>query len=153
MQLADFDGDGDEDVAYVLDDRATYPEPDGKNRVRLIFNRDGTLFPDDPANQKRADWGVPPRPTDLITADLDGDGDLDLVSISPDSRTFSVMLNRCVTTCEADVNGDGMVDAGDLLDLLGAWGPCPAPCPEDLFATGIVDAADLLALLANWGPC
>jgi hypothetical protein len=30
-----------------------------------------------------------------------------------------------VTPCPADINGDGIVDVLDLLELLGAWGPCP----------------------------
>jgi hypothetical protein len=31
-------------------------------------------------------------------------------------------LKNC---CLADLNGDGVVDGGDLLILLGAWGQCP----------------------------
>jgi hypothetical protein len=53
-----------------------------------------------------------------------------------------------------DVNGDGVVDADDLLFLLQAWGPCPEPpvqCPADFDANDVVDTADLLILLAHWG--
>jgi len=32
--------------------------------------------------------------------------------------------------CTGDLNGDGTVNVLDLLDLLGAWGPCPDPCPD-----------------------
>lgn len=53
-----------------------------------------------------------------------------------------------------DLNGDGVVDAGDLAVVLAAWGPCPAlpaPCPADFNGDGVVDAADLAQLLAAWG--
>jgi hypothetical protein len=49
-----------------------------------------------------------------------------------------------------DVNGDGVVNTADLLQLLADWGPCP-DCPSDLNGDGVVDTADLLALLAAWG--
>ncbi len=53
----------------------------------------------------------------------------------------------------ADINGDGVVDVLDLLELLSAWGPCPDPpqeCPADLDGNGVVDVLDLLILLASW---
>ena len=34
-----------------------------------------------------------------------------------------------------------------------AWGPCEGDCPEDLDGSGIVDFGDLLILLSAWGPC
>jgi choice-of-anchor B domain-containing protein len=52
-----------------------------------------------------------------------------------------------------DVNGDGMVDVLDLLELLADWGECPLPpngCPADVNGDGTVDVVDLLSLLANW---
>ena len=52
----------------------------------------------------------------------------------------------------ADLNNDGIVDLGDLLILLAAWGPCPTePCAGDLNGDEEVDLADLLILLAAWG--
>jgi len=53
-----------------------------------------------------------------------------------------------------DVNGDGVVDTADLLELLAAWGPCPDPpadCPADFDGDGVVGTTDLLILLGNWG--
>jgi len=53
-----------------------------------------------------------------------------------------------------DINGDGVVDSSDLLELLGAWGPCPpgpAACDADLDGNGVVDGGDLLILLTAWG--
>jgi V8-like Glu-specific endopeptidase len=54
--------------------------------------------------------------------------------------------------CPPDLNGDGVVDGGDLLQLLASWGPC-AGCPADLNGDNVVDGGDLLQLLAAWGPC
>lgn len=52
-----------------------------------------------------------------------------------------------------DLDGNGVVDAGDLALLLGAWGSCNGsrPCAADLDSDGDVDAADLGVLLGNWG--
>ncbi len=52
-----------------------------------------------------------------------------------------------------DVNGDGVVDVLDLIELLAAWGDCPDPpdeCPADLNDDGVVDVLDLLIILGNW---
>ena len=54
--------------------------------------------------------------------------------------------------CNADTTGDGVVNVADILQLIGAWGPC-AGCAEDLSVDGNVDVADLLELIANWGNC
>ena len=51
-----------------------------------------------------------------------------------------------------DMDEDGDVDAFDLAQLLGAWGPCAA-CPADLDGNGTVGPFDLALLLGNWGPC
>lgn len=61
----------------------------------------------------------------------------------------------------ADIDGNGVVDVFDLIDLLKSWGPCDAPCPPycpqditDAAGAGrdcMVDVFDLLALLGDWG--
>lgn len=57
-----------------------------------------------------------------------------------------------VTSCPADIDGDGDVDASDLALVLGAWGST-TDLAADLDATGAVDASDLAVLLGAWGPC
>lgn len=54
--------------------------------------------------------------------------------------------------CNSDANGDGVVDVADILQLIGAWGPCGI-CDEDINNDGSVDVADLLELISGWGPC
>ena len=54
----------------------------------------------------------------------------------------------------ADLNGDGVVDFGDVLIILASWGPCPAPpadCPGDLNGDGMVGFEDLLIVLSEYG--
>jgi len=54
-----------------------------------------------------------------------------------------------------DLDGDGDVDAADLAQLLGTWGPyepCPPFIPADLDLDCAVGAFDLAILLGNWGP-
>jgi hypothetical protein len=50
------------------------------------------------------------------------------------------------------VNGDGIVDDADLLQILMAFGvTCSGYCPYDLNRDGVVDDADLLLVLMNFG--
>lgn len=58
----------------------------------------------------------------------------------------------CPPACPADLNGDGVVNVGDLLTMLLAWGANPGH-PADLDGDGAVTVGDLLLLLAAWGPC
>ena len=46
----------------------------------------------------------------------------------------------------------GDVDAADLANLLGSWGPCEG-CPADFDGDNDVNAADLAQLLGAWGMC
>ncbi len=52
--------------------------------------------------------------------------------------------------CDTDVNGDGIVDVLDLLDVLTDWGPCPG-CDTDVNGDDVVDVLDLLEILTDWG--
>jgi len=56
----------------------------------------------------------------------------------------------CLIDCP-DFNEDSIVDIGDLLQLLDAWGQ--SGVVEDINYDGIVDVGDLLLVIGHWGPC
>ncbi|MCP3903023.1 MAG: DNRLRE domain-containing protein [Planctomycetes bacterium] len=77
-----------------------------------------------------------------------------------DTRTHPITARRPVLSvtfaaaaCPADLDGSGDVGFGDILQIIGAWGPCGVPCDEDLSGNGAVDFADILVVIAAWGPC
>ncbi len=53
--------------------------------------------------------------------------------------------------CDADLNGDDIVDGADLGIFLGAWGATRSAA--DLNQDGLVDGNDLGMLLGAWGHC
>ncbi|MCH2162247.1 MAG: hypothetical protein MK085_10285, partial [Phycisphaerales bacterium] len=53
--------------------------------------------------------------------------------------------------CDADLNGDNVVDATDLGIFLAYWGP--KPHGGDFNNDGVANAADLGIMLAAWGEC
>ncbi len=55
--------------------------------------------------------------------------------------------------CTGDVNGDGVVNVTDLLELISVWGDCSGECNADLNGDGVVNVTDLLALISVWGDC
>jgi hypothetical protein len=56
------------------------------------------------------------------------------------------------TPCPGDTNGDEVVNVDDLLEVIGAWGPCPG-CPTDVNDDGVVNVDDLLGVINGWGAC
>ena len=56
----------------------------------------------------------------------------------------------CLVDCEGDVNGDGAVTVGDLLQILAEFG-CTEGCTTDLNEDGLTTVADLLLLLSVYG--
>ncbi len=95
--------------------------------------------------------------TDLSTkkvqrADLDGMMVEDILTGLTNPFGISLDVITLAPPCPADLDGDGIVSASDLAQLLGTWGPCPG-CPADFDGSGAINAADLAQLLGSWGPC
>ena len=57
--------------------------------------------------------------------------------------------------CPWDVNGDGVVDHHDLVEVVHNLGPCNDPdnCPWDVNGDGIVNGRDVAAVATHFGPC
>jgi hypothetical protein len=74
---------------------------------------------------------------------------------TPDNVVGPYLIEGSATVCdcEADLSGNGQVDAADLGILLSVWGTSPSDGQGDLTHDGFVSAADLSALLTKWGPC
>lgn len=71
--------------------------------------------------------------------------------VSPNDNNARATFDVLLSFCPADINGDGVVNAADLNQVLGAWGPNPSI--SDLNGDGKVNAIDLAALLGSWGAC
>lgn len=56
-------------------------------------------------------------------------------------------------TIVGDLDGNGIINVFDLLELLAQWGECDDcdDCPADLDGGCSVNVFDLLLLLGNWG--
>ncbi|MFO0829247.1 MAG: dockerin type I domain-containing protein [Phycisphaerales bacterium] len=67
---------------------------------------------------------------------------------SLDDANFNFVLDTC-EGCDADFNGDQVVDAKDLAILLGGWGGSQ----YDLNGDGTVNAIDLAIVCGTWGAC
>ena len=70
------------------------------------------------------------------------------------SYTIALSGARFVTpapACPGDVDESGDVGFGDILAIIGAWGPCPG-CPADVNGDGFVNFADILLVIASWTP-
>jgi len=64
--------------------------------------------------------------------------------------TWASVLGVATTPCPADLDGNGIVDGGDLGTLLGQWGTAGT---ADFNGDGTVDGNDLGTLLGGWGGC
>ena len=65
-------------------------------------------------------------------------------------------LNTIADLCDgddppSDIDGDGAVAVGDLLEVIAQWGMCSEQCSADLDLDGLVGVNDLLQVIADWG--
>ncbi len=149
LRPADVDLDGDLDIVGVLKPILQGP------RLQIIRN---DTPPGGPVTLTLGDV-IPTQTTPefAAAADVDGDGDEDLLVVSylsgaADSQTpsarLAVILSDAAPNNPADLNHDGHVNATDLALLLGAWN---TPGPGDLDDSGLVGPGDLAILLGAWG--
>ncbi len=110
----------------------------------LLNNGDGTFAP-------HSVYPVGDAPRSVFSADLDGDGDLDLATANYNSDNVSVLLNQPAFVC-GDANDNEAVEAGDvvyLISYLFRSGPAPEPmCVGDANLSGSVEAGDVVYLIS-----
>ncbi|MHC5112810.1 MAG: hypothetical protein ACYTGP_00105 [Planctomycetota bacterium] len=75
------------------------------------------------------------------------------IDVFPGQSLFTGLARAGGQDCDADLNNTGDVGFGDVLAIIGAWGPCGADCPADLDGSGDVGFGDILAAIGAWGPC
>ncbi|MHC4140340.1 MAG: FG-GAP-like repeat-containing protein [Planctomycetota bacterium] len=109
-------------------------------------------------------YGAGLGPSSVAIGDLDGVDGLDLAvanrGVYDDlgcgcfhGEDLWVLTNLCmVQSCPWDLDGDGNVTVGDLLQLIDSFGPCDG-CPEDLNGDGVVNGKDAAELARHFGPC
>ena len=140
VQLADLDLDGDLDL---VTSGGTM-----NNTVSIGLNTGAGVFT--PAVGSPVTVGT--RPQGLRLGDINGDGLPDISVVNELSDTVSLIEN--VAGILEDLNGDGVVNGGDIAVVLNNWGPCPAPpatCPADLSGDSVVDGQDVAFILNAWG--
>jgi hypothetical protein len=185
----DIDGDGDTDVlsASELDDKVAWYENDGLSppgfTERVISTiADGAFsvfaadvdgdgdtdvlsasFYDDTIAWHESDGLMPPGFTERIistdadgawsvyAADVDGDGDTDVLSASVLDDTIA--WYEFTQSCEGDANGDGSVDVNDISYVLFRLGDSgiPGEVDGDANGDGVVDVNDISYVLFRLG--
>jgi hypothetical protein len=132
----DVDHDGDRDLVVG----AIY----GANIVPLLNDGTGSF-------EVIEHYGLDGNPANLRCGDFDGDGLEDVAAhVARHFEGGVSVLPGSAGQIDADLDGDGVVGAGDLALLLGAWGPCPK-CAADFNGDGRIGAEDLAVLLGAWG--
>jgi hypothetical protein len=56
-----------------------------------------------------------------------------------------------IEPCDSDIDGDLNVAAGDMIEVLSAWGQ--ADPVADISNNGVVDTDDILSVIRDWGLC
>ncbi len=132
-----------------------FVDPDGKDDIPGTEDDDLHLLSGSPCIDAADNTAVPkgidtdldgnPRFVDDPATKDTGNGDPPIVDMG--AYEFQVVI------CPWDLNGNGTVGVGDLLILVGNFGPCDGECPADFDGDGFVGVLDLLALIANFGEC
>ncbi len=82
------------------------------------------------------------------------------LNLGPDDKFITLRVTKGGLLCLAnpvwlqhtiygDLDGDGTIGMGDLLQLIASWGGCTS-CLSDLNQDGIVGTTDLLTLISLW---
>ena len=95
----------------------------------------------------QTEWDV------LLSAQaVNENGDIAGYGLTPSGEVRGFVMRGVVTgPCEADVNGDGVVDPLDLLAFLNLW--VPRDPEADWNGDGVVNTLDVVEFLRSWVSC
>ena len=92
---------------------------------------------------------IPAAFTAGMPADADFRAAVDMLDRLDPFRIFSTKFLDRLMPRSADLNADGIVESGDLSNLLLEWGPQSGPA--DLNADRFVDGGDISDMMLRWG--
>ncbi len=161
--FSDLDNDGDADLAVGTSDGTL-----GINQAAIFLNAGGAYG----APTAYATGGT--NTSQIVAADLDCDGLMDLATTNQDSNNVSILGNlggavfgaatvhavgiRPGEITAADLDGDGdsdlAVEARDsnaLSILINDTCQPKTPCPGDANGDGLINVSDLVAVISDWG--
>ena len=72
--------------------------------------------------------------------------------VDPDTVAAAV-IGPGGAPCPSDLNGDGVVNGGDISSILNTFGATGAGLPEDLNGDNVVDGGDISFILNAFGAC
>jgi hypothetical protein len=105
---------------------------------------------DDPATN--FGWMLKGNEATLTTAKKFASREYEVVSKRPTLTIIYTPPVQCPSDIAPSGEGDGIVNADDLLAVINAWS-LTGERPEDVTGNNIVDVDDLLAVINAWGPC
>ncbi|MBT5382607.1 MAG: VCBS repeat-containing protein, partial [Phycisphaerae bacterium] len=149
LTLLDYDGDGDQDLAF-----RSYNDAE-ESTVTLLSN---DTVPGTGSIAWGGDWIIQEGSAVSLVASghLDGNKTADLVTVlapmglrGEQSPVLIRSANAIVVPCEGDVDGDQVVGVNDILVVIGGWGT-----PDgDVNGDGDTTVDDLLLCISSFGPC
>jgi predicted outer membrane repeat protein len=165
-----FDGSGNfstNNGAYYVTPGAAGSQAGADNRILLmqlttnqaikptasinLLGRHGVPDPEDGWYEWQAyGLGIP----DPILVDCNGNGVHDSIEIATGAALDADRngLPDACQECRGDVDGNGVVNIDDLIEIFIAWGD-PFPGEADLNNDGTVNGGDLSLVLQGWGTC